>query len=348
MLSMVFMIAYLPMNFPASWCIDKFGLKWGTGIGVIITGIFGFLRIFSPNYTLLLIFQIGCAIGQPFVLNSFTKLASNWFPEEEKVLATGLGTMSMFVGLIIAMFLTPVLYISFQAAGSATLGVTSVLIAYGIFSLISMVLYILFVKDKPESPPNPTASEEKTLMVQGMKDLFKNNDYIIIFIAFLIGLGAFNAISAEIDIIFGISRPIDIYSPMTSGIMGGLMILGGIFGSVILSALSDKFKKRKIFIILSMVTATALTPLIAYLPFVIPLYFISFVFGFFLMAALPIGLTFATEKTHPVPEGTSNGLLMLIGQIGGIVILIGFNMIVIAILFGIGTLLAFFISENNK
>ncbi|NHI94845.1 MAG: MFS transporter [Candidatus Lokiarchaeota archaeon] len=344
-LSLVFMIAYLPVNFPASWCIDKFGLKWGTGVGVIITGVFGFLRIFSVDYTWLLIFQIGCAVGQPFILNSFTKLSANWFPEEEQALATGLGTMSLFVGLIIAMFLTPILYLS---STIPLQGINIVLIVYGIIALVTMILYLVFVKDKPESPPSPLASEEKTLMVQGMKDLFKNRDFIILFVAFLIGLGAFNAISAEIDLIFGIYRPMDVYSALTSGIMGGLMILGGIFGSVVLSALSDKYKNRKIFLILSLGVATALTPFIAYLPYLVPLYIICFVFGFFLMAALPIGLTYATEKTQPVPEGTSNGLLMLIGQIGGIILILTFSMVFIAILFGIGFILALFITEVQK
>ena len=344
-LSLVFMVAYLPMNFPASWCIDKYGLKWGTGIGVIITGVFGFLRMFSIDFTTLLIFQIGCAIGQPFILNSFTKLSANWFPEDEQAIATGLSTMALFIGLIVAMFLTPILYVS---SGMTAFSITYILIIYGIISLVTMVLYLIFVKDKPESPPNPFAAEEKTLMVQGMKDLFKNRDFIILFVAFLIGLGAFNAITAEIDLIFGVSRVMDIYSPLTSGIMGGLMILGGIFGSVILSGLSDKFKKRKIFLILALGIATALTPVIAFLPFVIPLYIISFIYGFFLMSALPIGLTYATETTQPVPEGTSNGLLMLIGQIGGIVLILGFSMIIISILFGIGFILALFMKEVQK
>ncbi len=339
-LSLVFMVVYIPVNFPASWCIDKLGLKWGTGVGVIITGVFGFLRLFSTNYTLLLIFQIGCAVGQPFILNSFTKLSSNWFPDNEKTIATGLGTMSLFLGLIVGMFLTPILFVTF--------GIAWVLIIYGFMALTSMILYMIFVKDKPEKPPNATADQEKTLMVQGMKDLFKNKNFILLFIAFFIGLGAFNAISGEIDLIFGITRSMDINSLYTSGIMGGLMIVGGIFGSIILSALSDVLGKRKPFLIISMITATALTPFIAYLPYVFPLFIICFIFGFFLMAALPIGLTYITEKTHPVPEGTSNGLLMLIGQVGGIILIIAFDMILIAILFGIGIVLMLLIEEINS
>ena len=40
-LSLVFMIVYLPMNIPAAKALDKFGLKWGVGIGVVLTGVFG-------------------------------------------------------------------------------------------------------------------------------------------------------------------------------------------------------------------------------------------------------------------------------------------------------------------
>ncbi|MFX1547931.1 MAG: MFS transporter, partial [Promethearchaeota archaeon] len=47
LLAASFMIIYIPVNFPACWLIEKYGLKWGTGIGVILTGIFGFLRAFT-------------------------------------------------------------------------------------------------------------------------------------------------------------------------------------------------------------------------------------------------------------------------------------------------------------
>ncbi|MHA1347764.1 MAG: hypothetical protein ACTSO3_15295, partial [Candidatus Heimdallarchaeaceae archaeon] len=36
LLSMVFMIVYLPVNYFSIKGIERFGLKWGTGIGVIL------------------------------------------------------------------------------------------------------------------------------------------------------------------------------------------------------------------------------------------------------------------------------------------------------------------------
>ena len=41
--------------------------------------------------------------------------------------------------------------------------------------------------------------------------------------------------------------------------------------------------------------------------------------GFFLLSAGPIGFQYGAEITYPTPEGTSNGLLLLMGQISGII-----------------------------
>ena len=51
----------------------------------------------------------------------------------------------------------------------------------------------------------------------------------------------------------------------------------------------------------------------------------AFVFGFFLLSAGPIGFQYGAEVTHPAPEGTSNGLLLLMGQISGIVFILGLD-----------------------
>ena len=42
------------------------------------------------------------------------------------------------------------------------------------------------------------------------------------------------------------------------------------------------------------------------------------VLGFFLLSAGPIGFQYGAEITFPASEGTSNGLLILAGQISGI------------------------------
>ncbi len=47
--------------------------------------------------------------------------------------------------------------------------------------------------------------------------------------------------------------------------------------------------------------------------------------GFFLLSAGPIGFQYAAGITFPVPEGTSNGLLLMAGQISGILFIFAMN-----------------------
>jgi hypothetical protein len=49
----------------------------------------------------------------------------------------------------------------------------------------------------------------------------------------------------------------------------------------------------------------------------------GFVFGFFLLSSGPIGFQYGAEITLPAPEGTSNTLLLVMGQISGILFIFG-------------------------
>ena len=344
LLAILAMLAWIPFCLPAAWCIDNIGLKKGAGIGVVLVGLCGFLRIFAPSYGWLLACMIGCAIAQPFVLNAFTKLASNWFPENEEALASGLLTMSLFIGFTIVMFATDFILAHYRKIGAIRQGIDTILYLYGIPALIGMILYLVLVKDKPKLPPNAIAAEKKVTMTIGLKALFRNRDFLFLLGLFFIGVGAFNAILTKIDYIFK-NRPLDIDSALAPGIVGGLIVIGGMCGAVILSALSDKYHKRRIFLIMAAGMAVPLSLFLQYLSSIVLLGLCGFVFGFFLISAMPVGLTYAVEKTHPVPEATSNGILMLSGQISGLPIVFLFNMTAITILFGVAFILALLLHD---
>ncbi|MCY3411853.1 MAG: MFS transporter [Candidatus Heimdallarchaeota archaeon] len=318
LLTASYMIIYIPVNFPASWLIDKYGLKWGTGVGVILTGVFSMLRfVFADNFTLLMTAQLMTAVGQPFLLNSFTKLATNWFDEEDFALATGIGTMSVLLGDMIGMFLTPYLFVN--------IGYEYMLLVYGLLSLIAMVLYLLFVKSQPEG-----VTSEKVFNYAGVKQLFKNRQFNMLLVLIFAGLGAFNAISSEVDSIF--SRFNDVGA---GGTVGGVLLAGGIVGAVILSTISDMKHRRVIFLKMAMLVSIPSTLGLLFINNFSLLLVVAFFFGFFLVSALPVGLIYAVEITTPITEETSNGVMMTLGQVAGILLLISFNMYVITILFAI-------------
>jgi MFS family permease len=135
-------------------------------------------------------------------------------------------------------------------------------------------------------------------------------------VLFLIGMGSFNAISTFIVDIVSIRGD--------AGVIGALIIVGGIFGALIISSLSDKYRKRKIFMVLAVGTSFPLLLGFTFVALYPLLIVIALVLGFCVMSTLPIGLEFAAEQTAPIPEGTSNGLLIMMGQIGGIIFILSF------------------------
>jgi len=314
LLSMSFMIVYIVISIPASWVIDTYGIRVAVGIGAVLTGFFGLLRgILAPNYTYVLLAQIGIAIGQPFILNAVTTVAARWFPIKERATATGLGSLAMYLGIVVALVLTPYLTIQSQISG--------MLLIYGIVSAIGVIVFFAFVKERPPTSPCRPDQEERSLVYDGLKDSLRIKDFVLLLVIFFVGLGVFNAVTTWIE---DIVRPRGL-SITQAGNIGGLMILGGIIGAVVIPLLSDHYRKRTPYLFLAVIGATVGLVGITFASSYWLLLVSAFVFGFFLLSAGPVGFQYAAEVTHPTPEGTSNGLLLLMGQISGIVFILGMD-----------------------
>lgn len=316
LLSMIFMIVYIIVSIPASWIIDKYGIRIGVGIGVILTGVFGILRGFSSSdYTLVLISQIGIAIGQPFIMNAITSLAARWFLIHERATASGLGTLSMYLGVIAGMMLTPYL--------SIRLGMSGVLTLYGIIAIASAIIFFILFREKPPTAPCSPDQEERSLVLDGLKQTLRKPDFIWLMLIFFIGLGVFNSVTTWIE---DILRPRG-FSVILAGITGGVMIGGGIIGAVIMPVFSDRYKRRIPFIIMALLGTTLGLAGVTFATNNAFLMISAFIMGFFLLSAGPIGFQYGAEIAYPASEGTSNGFLLMMGQISGIVFIVGMDLL---------------------
>jgi MFS family permease len=314
LLSLIFMVVYIFISFPASWIIDTYGIRVGVGIGAVFTGIFGLLRgMMADNYTWVLIAQIGLAVGQPFILNSITTIAARWFPAGERATASGLGSLAMYVGILLGLALTPYL--------TNALGIPGMLMVYGVASLIAMLFFLLFSRERPPSPPCPPEQEPRSLVLDGLNKMIRQRDFVLLMVIFFVGLGAFNAVTTWIEQILSPRQ----FTATQAGNAGGMMIFGGILGAVIIPMLSDKYRKRAPFLLLAIFGAIIGFAGITYVTSYVLLLVYSFILGFFLLSAGPIGFQFGAEMTYPAPEGTSNGLLLLMGQISGIIFILGMD-----------------------
>ena len=313
-LSMSFMIVYIVVSVPASWAIDTYGIRVAVGIGAALTGLFGLLRgLVASNYTLVLVAQIGIAIGQPFILNAVTTVAARWFPAQERATAAGLGSLAVYLGIIAGLWLTP--YLTLQA------GIGQMLVIYGIASVAAAVIFFAFARERPPTPPCPPGEEARSLVLDGMRQIFRQRDFALLLLIFFVGLGVFNAVTTWIEEIL---RPRG-FSIVQVGNVGGLMIVGGIIGALVIPSLSDHYRKRTPFLVMALVGAILGLVGITYAASYWLVLVSALVLGFFLLSAGPLGFQYGAEVTYPIPEGTSNGLLLLMGQISGILFIFGMD-----------------------
>ena len=303
-LAMSFMIAFIPLSLPAAWVIDTRGFRIAVGFGVVMMAVFGVARgLVGTNYTLVLLSTIGIAIAQPFLLDSWTKVPANWFAPRQRATAVGLVTLASMLGVALGMVITPIL--------ADMMSIATLQLVYGLLAAATAVAFLALARERPETPPCPPGMDERALMLDGLKHALKVRPFLIMLGVAFIVMGAFNGVTTWVEQII---HPRG-FSPTEAGVMGALMLVAGIIGAVVLSALSDRQGKRIRFMVLALVATVPGMLGIAFVSSTWLLYAFAAALGFFLVAVLPIGMQYAAEITYPTPEGTSTGLIQLCGQV---------------------------------
>lgn len=327
-LAMVYMLVFLLMSFPASYVIDTYGIRVGISIGALLIGVCGLLKgVFADNFTVVVAAQVGLAVAQPFILNAVTAVSVRWFPLRERGLAAGLSALAQYLGIVVAMIVTPLMVGSDPAEPGYGTGFEDMLLLYGWLTFGAAIVTLLFLRERPPTPPS-LETEEKQSFGEGIRYILRQRDMRIALYLFLIGLGIFNAVSSMTDAIAANAGVED-----SDGLIGGLMLIGGILGALILPVLSDKYRKRRIFLV---ICVAGMVPGIFGLTFAGSfssdpgtVYAISlassFVLGFFIMSAGPLGFQYAAEVSHPAPESTSQGMLLWVGQVTGMLFVAGMS-----------------------
>ncbi|HWR10427.1 MAG TPA: MFS transporter [Rectinemataceae bacterium] len=307
--SMAFMLVFIPLSIPISWLIDKFGCKPVVAAGAIVTGICGILRgVAGADFGLAIAMTIGMAAAQPVFLNSWTKVSALWFPANERATAVGLLTLANLLGAAVGQVLTPIL--------TETMSIPSVQLYYGIAASAAALLFLLIAREKPATPPDASAESERALMLDGLKSALALKSFRRYLVMAFIGLGIFNGVTTWIE---GIVRPRG-FDSKQAGVAIAVMLVAGILGAVVMPALSDKKGRRKPYIIAGLLGGIPGIVGLAIAPTFPLLLASSFVLGFFLVSVNPIGTQYASETALPTPEGTSNGLISLAGQISVVLV----------------------------
>lgn len=148
-----------------------------------LPGFFGALKAWgTENLLIVTIAQTGLALAQPFILNAVTKVGAKWFPVNERTTVAGLGSLAQYVGIIIALAVTPVLVSEISDEGFR---IENMLWIYGIASVAASVLLLIFMKEELPTPPTSEEFAERSNPIEGIKNIFRKQDMRFLLLLFL-------------------------------------------------------------------------------------------------------------------------------------------------------------------
>lgn len=320
LLAVVYMLVFLVLSFPASYVIDTFGLRAGLFIGGGLLALFSLAKaIWAGSLLMVLVAQTGLAVAQPFLLNAITATTMHWFPAKERALAAGLAVFAQYLGMLAAMLVSPLILSVYGTAAGFSVALW-VYAALGVLGGLGVIL--LYPSARVHSP---IAHPESVRFRQGLGLLVHSRDMLILLLLFAIGLGIVNALTSMID---AIVQRLDLGG--VGGTIGGLVLIGGMVGSIVLSSLSDWLGRRKVVVVIALLGLVPAVFAFVYADALVAdlsqrfvvLLVSGFWVGFFIMGIGPVGFQYAAERTVPAPESASQGMLLWVGQISGIVLVV--------------------------
>uniref|UniRef100_A0A8C6TUI6 Choline/ethanolamine transporter FLVCR1 n=1 Tax=Neogobius melanostomus TaxID=47308 RepID=A0A8C6TUI6_9GOBI len=328
-LSIVYMVAYVPLIFPATWLLDRRGLRLTALLGSGLNCAGAWLKCASVRpdlFGLTVTAQVICSVAQVFILGLPSRIASVWFGPREVSTACAMAVLGNQLGSAIGFLLPPVLVPN--TPDDQELTAYNIRIMFFGTAAVSTVLFILalaVIKDRPAKPPSQAQAvlsdclPEDYSYRQSIYNLIKNKAFVLLLISYGILIGAFYSVSTLLN-----QMIMHCYQnqELNAGRIGLTLVVAGMVGSILCGLWLDHTKTYKmttlIVYFLSFVGMVIFTFTLdldnIYLVFVT-----AGILGFFMTGYLPLGFEFGVEITYPESEGTSSGLLNAFAQIFGII-----------------------------
>uniref|UniRef100_I3N910 Choline/ethanolamine transporter FLVCR1 n=1 Tax=Ictidomys tridecemlineatus TaxID=43179 RepID=I3N910_ICTTR len=331
-LSMVYMLAYVPLIFPATWLLDTKGLRLTALLGSGLNCLGAWVKCGSVQQHLFWVTMLGqclCSVAQVFILGLPSHIASVWFGPKEVSTACATAVLGNQLGTAVGFLLPPVLVPNTQ--NDTVLLAHNISIMFYGTSGVATLLFILTAiafKEKPPYPPSQAQAAiqdsppEEYSYKKSIRNLFKNIPFVLLLISYGIMTGAFYSVSTLLNqMILTHYEVISSGEEVNAGRIGLTLVVAGMVGSILCGLWLDYTKTYKqttlIVYILSFIGMVIFTFTLD-LGYIIIVFVTGGILGFFMTGYLPLGFEFAVEITYPESEGTSSGLLNAAAQVFGI------------------------------
>ncbi len=301
-LALVFPLLYVLLALPAGIALDR----WFRGsllVGAGLTALGALLRLVSATFLWAMVGQVTVAVAQPLVLNALTKTATGYLPEPDRPAGIAVGSASQFLGALLALVMGPLL------ERSHDLG--PLLPVQAAMACVAAAALATGLRHAPSSAGPPAAigmAEARAVWALALIRRFA-------WLAF-VGIGLFNGLSTWL-------QPILHHDRISSGAAGAMlagMLVAGIAGCAIVPTIVARRQAERRYLTTAIEWVAACCVALAILHGVIVVDFVLIAsLGFVLLAAFPVILEL-TERRMGTSGGVATGIILLVGNAGGLVV----------------------------
>ena len=242
------------------------------------------------------------AAGQPFVLNSITKVAALYFPQPERATAISIGTVALFIGILASVLIAAPLL----SAG----GLGLVLEVEAVPSVIGMVLMLVALRVPAFYPDDASTSVSMRWLI---RDRFMWSLAGLIFI----GMGVYNAVATWLQPVLA-----NFGEGGAAGNLIAVLTAGGIVGAAVLPSIVAARNQRRSMLVLALAFSAVAFVATDVRHEVVWLAIWLFATGFAIMACLPVVLDWSAIHAGMAREGAAAGFLLMSGNLGGVVLVL--------------------------
>jgi predicted MFS family arabinose efflux permease len=304
-LALVFPLLFLPLALPAGILLDRMPVQRSLRICALGMALAALLRIVGPGYSWLLAGQILFALLQPLVLALVAPLATTWFDARERLLATEIPSMAIFVGLALAFVLVPVIGVSSQFWDAIVLGVLTLLIWIGVPADPAL----------RSTPTHASGAWRRELLA-----MLRTPSILVLSAYFFLANGYFNAISTWLEPILGRHG----ITARDAGIVALCMLASGIIAMATMDRVSRWLSLRALLLIATLGSIAATLAFFGSASFAL-LVTAGIVLGTTLLAPLPVLIQAVVGNTDAAHAGTAASAFWLAGNAGAVVCLLALD-----------------------
>jgi len=294
---LVFPLASMLFSGYAGALIDRRGYRFAIQFGLALMAVSAGLRIFDGFY-MLLAGQIGIAISVPCIVTCISTLVTDWFGTAEEGFFTGICTIGIFVGMALSLAASPLL-VEWLGFGGAMIFLAAVAAGWA----------LLFHFTARENRPAREAAKPAGVPIRA---LLMNRNLAIIFATAFLGQGCFNALTTWLEVIWHERG----FASDAAGMAGGMIIAGGIAGSLLIPPLLDKFDHPRLLLWLCLAPSLLLVHPFVFAGSTRLGYAWGALLGFLWLPSLAITLTIIERIAHKEHAGAASGIFWTIGNAG--------------------------------